>query len=80
MSSGGATVSVGQRMRGVMERRGGERGRRMSVEVVTEIGRSEVEECCGFEGWTREQEAALQRAYLPFRRGHQCIFGRMSPK
>ncbi|XP_008796203.2 LOW QUALITY PROTEIN: uncharacterized protein LOC103711723 [Phoenix dactylifera] len=29
-----------------------------------ETGRSEVEECCGFEAWTREQEAALRRALL----------------
>ncbi|XP_029120777.2 uncharacterized protein [Elaeis guineensis] len=53
--------------RGDREKGRGEKKRRQreeNVEVEMDTGRSEVEECCGFEGWTREQDAALRRAYF----------------
>ncbi|KAG1338605.1 hypothetical protein COCNU_04G009110 [Cocos nucifera] len=40
------------------------RKREENVEVEMDTGRSEVEECCGFDGWTTEQLAALRRAYF----------------
>lgn len=51
--------------RGVGKKKRRKRGE--NVEAEMETGRSEVEECCSFEGWTREQEVALRRAYLSAR-------------
>ncbi|KAG1371215.1 hypothetical protein COCNU_16G003090 [Cocos nucifera] len=63
--------SDGERGRGEKKRR----KREENVEAETETGRSEVEECCGFEGWTREQEVALRRAYfsVPGKTAQECF-------
>ncbi|XP_019710378.1 uncharacterized protein [Elaeis guineensis] len=55
--------SDGERGRGEKKRR----KREENVEAEMETGRSEVEECCTFEGWTKEQEVALRRAYFSAR-------------